>query len=224
MTSPGQTQIEVTSSAGFPVGALPFNIEVDGEIMTVASVSGPGDTVWTLASPTLAGHKAYSPVLYLPAAGTSSAPMLATDNTLTVSPAVGFPTAAPFDILVDGKAMGGNSANGEVMTVTSIQTTASATTTLSLAALATDGTITVASDAGFPTATPFNIVVDGETMTVATVAGTTWTVTRGVDYTPCACNRGDGHLVDGDVYSRSRRPQHNADSPRGRRRRWSSTT
>jgi hypothetical protein len=60
------------------------------------------------------------------------------------------------------------------------QSNTHATTTLSAAITTTTATsLTVASSTGFPS-TPFTIVVDSELMTVTNVAGTTWTVTRGV--------------------------------------------
>ena len=60
-------------------------------------------------------------------------------------------------------------------------------TTLASAYLATDTTITVSSATGFP-AVPFTIVVGKDTSTqelmeVTATAGTTWTVTRGIDGT-----------------------------------------
>ena len=195
---PFTTTFVVTSSTGFPTSG-PFNIEVDGEDLTVASVGGANDTTWTLSSAPEDFHSAFSPVLYLPASTTLSSAVLATDTTITVASDAGFPTTAPFDILVDGEAAGGDAASGEVMTVTAVSgttwtvdraildTTATfhasgapveyydvtpAPTTLAAAATTAEATtIALTSNAGYPNPAmgPFTITVGNEVMLVVAV-------------------------------------------------------
>lgn len=65
-------------------------------------------------------------------------------------------------------------------------------TTTASTALTNSGTsVTVASTAGFPSAAPFRIKIDDEVITVTAISGTTWTVSRGQDYTiPAAHSAG----------------------------------
>jgi hypothetical protein len=83
--------------------------------------------------------------------------------------------------------------NGQCRTPTTMTLAAnvnaatSTTTTLNGGILNGVVSLVVASSSGFP-ATPFTVVVDSEEMTVTNVAGTTWTVTRGVDGTIAAAH------------------------------------
>jgi hypothetical protein len=60
------------------------------------------------------------------------------------------------------------------------------TTTLSAAITSSATSLTVASDAGFPTTAPFTVTIGTEDLTVTAVSGTTWTVTRGANGTTAA--------------------------------------
>lgn len=64
------------------------------------------------------------------------------------------------------------------------------TPTTSLTGAITDvaTTLTVASTSGFPTAAPFRIKIDNEVMSVVTLSGSTWTVSRGQDSTTPAAH------------------------------------
>ena len=46
----GDTLIYVASAAGFPIGAGPFDILVDSEVMQVTATSGANNTTWTVGA------------------------------------------------------------------------------------------------------------------------------------------------------------------------------
>ncbi len=62
------------------------------------------------------------------------------------------------------------------------------TTTASTALTSSGTSLTVASTAGFPAAAPFRVSIDSEVLQVVAVSGTTWTVSRGQDYTVAAAH------------------------------------
>ena len=147
-----------------------------------------------------------------PATTVLASAVAASDTTITVSSAAGFPVGSlPFNIVVGNETMTVTAVGGAgdtAWTVTrgvnytssaaylagatvSLASAPATTTTTTLAAAVTllSPTITVPASAAasFPVGNvPFNIVIDGETMTVTAISGTTWSVTRGVNNTVAA--------------------------------------
>lgn len=80
------------------------------------------------------------------------------------------------------------------MTLNCEQFANNAATTLSSPVIISDTTITVASVAGFPVATPFRIMVDFEVMMVTGILGNIFTVTRGIEGT-----EPDNHNINVEV-------------------------
>ncbi|GAG51949.1 unnamed protein product, partial [marine sediment metagenome] len=85
------TTIVVTSAAGFPAPATPFNdfyIIVDSEVMLVTAMSGPGNTVWGVdrgqKGTTAASHLASAPVVFYAATDTLAADVDDLDTTTTI--------------------------------------------------------------------------------------------------------------------------------------------
>lgn len=170
ISSTTATTLTVASATGFPTGN--FTILIGTEQMTVIGVSG---TTWTV----IRGANGTT-------AATHSSGASVAQVSIYVSSATGFPTSGNYTILV----------GSEQMTVTAGQGTPLWTVTRAVngttAAAHTSGvnvdttTISVNSATNFPASGPFTILVDSEQMTVTTVAGTTWTVTRGANSTTIA--------------------------------------
>jgi len=97
-------------------------------------------------------------------------------NTLVVHTPPAFPPVLTVDL-----------ATGEVEDLTGPVGVLTRVATLNAAIDNSQTSITVSTNAGFPTdATPFRVRVEGEILTVTAVAGTTWTVVRGAEDTPAA--------------------------------------
>jgi hypothetical protein len=127
---------------------------------------------------------------------TPSAAVGATDTSLTVASATGFPTAGPFNVQLDGEQMTVTAVAGNTWTVTrGVNSNPGISPTIATAPVTAGATtLTVNSAATFPTSVPFNIEIDAglptdEVMTVTGGAGTTtWTVTRGANAKAHAAN------------------------------------
>lgn len=150
-----QTTITVGSDVGFP--SPNFSIQIGAEIMQVMAVSGVGNTTWTV----LRGQQ-----------GTIAA---SASNGATVTPtgSGGWSTTTQMTPANIATALGA--------VQQAIVQLLSASTTLASPITATQTTITVASDAGFPVPN-FYIYIGAEILQVMAVGGTggtTWTVLRG---------------------------------------------
>ncbi len=205
------TTLTVSSNAGFP--ATPYLVYIGGEQVLVTNVPATNinqagglnasDTSLTVSSSAGFVPVPFTPVPFSPFVVTigneqlqvtgivnttvdQSGGLSAAGTTLTVASTAGFPPT-PFVIQV------GN----EQMLVTNVSTTninmpskGLTSTTLAAPVLATDTTITVASNANFPVSqlpfTPFVVQVDSEQMLVTSATGTTWTVSRGYNSTAVA--------------------------------------
>ena len=123
---------------------------------------------------------------------------LATNTTVKVTSATGFPTTNPFTIQIDAEQMQVTAGAGT--TTWTVTRGYNSTTRAAHAVNAivgwgvskTDTSIRVASAAGFPTSGNFTILVDSEQMQVTAGQGTTtWTVTRGYNSTTTALHGGN---------------------------------
>jgi hypothetical protein len=150
-----QTTITVAGDTGFPTPN--FSIAIGAEILLVTGVGGVGNTTWTV----LRGQQ-----------GTTAA---SASIGAAVTPAGngGWATTTQMTPASIAAALG--------TVQLAIIKLLSAGTTLAAAIGATDTTITVASDAGFPTAA-FYVYIGSEIVQVTATSGTgntTWTVLRG---------------------------------------------
>jgi hypothetical protein len=157
-----QTTITVASDAGFP--APSFYIQIGSEILLVTGVSGAGNTTWTVVR----GQQ-----------GTAAA---SASIGAVVKPAGngGWNTTTQMTLT--------NIASALVAVQQAIMQLLSASTALAANITATDTTITVSNDTGFPAA-PFSVYIGSEILQVTGVSGagnTTWTVLRGQQGTTAA--------------------------------------
>jgi hypothetical protein len=154
------TVITVASSAGFP--AANFYVSIGAEIVLVTGVSGPGGTNWTV------NRDQQGTVAAATGAGT------------TVALSGQWPTTTQLTQADIAAALG---------TVRqAVAGLLSASTTLAAPMSATDTSITVVSDTGFPDP-GFTVTIGAEILLVSAVGGsgnTTWTVTRGQQGTTAA--------------------------------------
>jgi YD repeat-containing protein len=185
------TSLTVASANGFPPTGS-FNIQIDSEIMTVTA--GAGTNTWTVTrgvyGTTPAAH-AQNAAVQLVTTTKLNAALGATDTSLTVASAAGFPTTGPFNVQVGGEQMTVTAVAGNTWTVTrGVNSNPNITPTILTADITAAAlTLTVANAATFPTSGPFNIQIDNEVMTVTGGFGTTtWTVTRGTNATAHAKN------------------------------------
>jgi hypothetical protein len=172
VTTTNGTSITVSSSASFPADAStsnPFFVKIDNEQMKVTAVAG---NTWTVV-------RAQN--------GTTGATHLinaaVNQVSISVASATGFPASGSYTIQVDSEQMtvtGGQGTTTWNVTRAANLTTAAAHTT---GAEIDPTTISVAAATSFPSTTPFKVQVDNEQMTVTGIAGTTFTVTRGVNGT-----------------------------------------
>ena len=198
----GDTTIKVASAAGFPTGATKYSIQIDNEVMQVTG--GQGTTTWTVAraqsGTTAAAHSQGAAVAWV--VGTA-------DTTIFVASATGFPPAGNnYVIQIDSERMLVTGGQGTTTwTVTRAQPGTTAAKHSGGAAViqvvgTTETTIYVDSAIGFPTATPYTILIDNEQMQVTGVSKTastiTLTVTRKTNGTAAAT-----HLTDATVYNLS---------------------
>ncbi|HVS36374.1 MAG TPA: hypothetical protein VMS17_12480 [Gemmataceae bacterium] len=207
----GATDTTLTVFAPYmtPTPSVPFQIDVEHEIMTVTGVSN-GGTTWTvtrgqdgttaaahgdgasidlISSLTAAVPNATATTIHV--ADTASFPSLnpttltaaigATDTTITVASTAGFPTASP---LYAFPIMVGQ----EIMTVTAVSGD-----TLTVIR-GTQGTAAVGHANGATATTPYYIQVDQEIMFVTGVNGTALTVERGAQGTT-AVSHANGGIV-----------------------------
>jgi fibronectin type 3 domain-containing protein len=155
-----QTTITVASSAIFP--SANFYVSIGSEILLVTTVSGPGGTTWTVTR----GQQ-----------GTTAASAAAGAS---VGLTGGWPTTTQMTQADIASTLGA--------VQQAVTTLLAASTKLTQPITATQTTITVASDIGFPPPS-FSVAIGSEVLLVTAVSGTgntTWTVTRGQQGTTAA--------------------------------------
>jgi len=197
------TSITVRDATEFPITTpfMPFDIRIDGEVMTVTSRTGNVLTVSRPAPPTAIAHRKNALVelngVVAPLGVSRLVGALGstpTSNSLTVADVTVFPTTVPFQVQIDSEVMTVTGIAGSVFSVTRPARKAHTSGTLvvlretatpdgsRLNAALTAGavTVTVADAAQFPgsSALPFNIRIEDETLTVTGIMGNVFNVTR----------------------------------------------
>ncbi len=141
---------------------------------------------------------------------TNSATTFDVASAATFAPYIANLPGTPFYITVESEIMRVTAVSGTTFTVVRGQAGTSAAVHVNGVSiygtmLATDTTMYVVSNAGFPTSTPFTVNVDSEVMRVtSTGSGTDWTVQRGWNFTTAAIHnasttvfgRGPGQALD----------------------------